>query len=51
MTGKSVYSEKWHVHDGINTYSTHLSHLESGVYVMNISDGSKHSSVKFVKIF
>ena len=50
VSGKSVHSEKLQVVEGINSYSCNLNRLTKGVYMVNISDGLKCSTVKIVYI-
>ena len=48
--GKSVHSEMVQANDGTNSYLCNISQLEKGVYLIVISNGSKRSTVKIVKI-
>ncbi len=48
--GKIVKSNLWKTVNGPSTQAIDISHLMSGVYIANISDGTKSSSYKVIKL-
>lgn len=49
FTGKSVLSRSVEVHNGRNQFSENISHLPSGLYLLQITDGKRQRVVKVLK--
>lgn len=49
IDGKTVFSEKWNAALGTSIENLDVSHLSSGLYLINITDGIKNSSFKVIK--
>ena len=50
IDGKQVLSKIWNAAGGINNQSLDASQLSSGLYLVNITDGTKSSTFKVVKL-
>jgi hypothetical protein len=48
LTGRRVFNQRWEVLESANTYQLDLTHLASGVYLLNMRQGQDRRSLKLI---